>query len=37
VSPPDAVAAKAVLHHLHLPRRLMTILEGESLIAEPDF
>jgi len=32
VSPPDAVAAKAVLHHLHLPRRLMTILEGESLI-----
>jgi monovalent cation/hydrogen antiporter len=32
VSPPDAVAAKAVLHHLPLPRRLVTVLEGESLV-----
>ena len=32
VSPPDAVAAKAVLQHLSLPRRLITILEGESLV-----
>jgi monovalent cation/hydrogen antiporter len=32
VSPPDAVAAKAVLLHLRLPRRLMVLLEGESLV-----
>lgn len=32
VSPPDAVAAKAVLTRLALPRRLVTVLEGESLI-----
>ena len=32
VSPPDAVAAKAVLHGLALPRRVVTILEGESLV-----
>ena len=32
VSPPDAVAAKAVLQRLRLPRRLSTILEGESLV-----
>jgi CPA1 family monovalent cation:H+ antiporter len=32
VSPPDAVSAKAVLQGLRLPRRLVTILEGESLI-----
>jgi CPA1 family monovalent cation:H+ antiporter len=32
VSPPDAVAAKAVLQRLRLPRRLMTVLEGESLV-----
>jgi monovalent cation/hydrogen antiporter len=32
VSPPDAVAAKAVLQRLSLPRRLVTILEGESLV-----
>ena len=32
VSPPDAVAAKAVLQRLTLPRRLTTILEGESLV-----
>ncbi len=32
VSPPDAVAAKAVLERIRLPRRLSTILEGESLV-----
>ena len=32
VSPPDAVAAKAVLHGLPLPPRITTLLEGESLV-----
>lgn len=32
VSPPDAVAAKAALVGLPLPARLVTLLEGESLI-----
>jgi monovalent cation/hydrogen antiporter len=32
VSPPDAVAAKAVLQGLSLPPRLMVLLEGESLV-----
>lgn len=32
VSPPDAVAAKAVLQGLPVPQRLVTILEGESLV-----
>jgi monovalent cation/hydrogen antiporter len=32
VSPPDAVAATAVLANLKLPRRIVTILEGESLV-----
>lgn len=32
VSPPDAVAAKAVLKGLPLPPRLTTLLEGESLV-----
>ena len=32
VSPPDAVAASAVLARLRLPRRLVTVLEGESLV-----
>lgn len=32
VSPPDAVAASAVLEHVRLPRRVVTLLEGESLI-----
>lgn len=32
VSPPDAVAASAVLQRLNLPRRLVTVLEGESLV-----
>jgi Na+/H+ antiporter len=32
VSPPDAVAATAIAQRLGLPRRLVIILEGESLI-----
>ena len=32
VSPPDAVAAKAVLQRLSLPPRMMLLLEGESLV-----
>lgn len=32
VSPPDAVAAKAIADTLHLPRRLVTILSGEGLV-----
>src|SRR5262245_50292031 len=32
VSPPDAVAATAVLRRFHLPRRIVTLLEGESLV-----
>jgi Na+/H+ antiporter len=32
VSPPDAVAAKAVLKGLPLPPRITTLLEGESLV-----
>src|SRR4051812_16531100 len=32
VAPPDAVAAAAVLRPLHPPHRLLTILEGESLL-----
>ncbi|HEY3336160.1 MAG TPA: Na+/H+ antiporter [Candidatus Limnocylindrales bacterium] len=32
VSPPDAVAATAVFRRLRVPRRLVTILEGESLV-----
>lgn len=32
VSPPAAVAAKAVLKGLPMPRRLVTLLEGESLV-----
>jgi CPA1 family monovalent cation:H+ antiporter len=32
VSPPDAVAATSVLQRLHVPARLLTVLEGESLI-----
>src|SRR3989454_10583133 len=31
VSPPDAVAATAISKRLRLPRRIVTILEGESL------
>lgn len=32
VSPPDAVAAKAVLQKLPLPPRIVLLLEGESLV-----
>jgi Na+/H+ antiporter len=32
VSPPDAVAATAIAKRLKLPRRIVTILEGESLV-----
>ncbi len=32
VSPPDAVAATAIFQRLGAPRRIVTILEGESLI-----
>lgn len=32
VSPPDAVAPIAILRTLNLPRRLVTVLEGESLV-----
>ena len=31
-SPPDAVSAAAVLERLRIPRRLRTVLEGESLV-----
>lgn len=32
VAPPDAVAARAVLQRVSLPRRLQILLEGESLL-----
>ncbi len=32
VSPPDAVAATAILSRLNMPRRVVKILEGESLV-----
>ncbi|HEY4633150.1 MAG TPA: Na+/H+ antiporter [Candidatus Limnocylindrales bacterium] len=32
VAPPDAVAATAVMQRLGVPRRVVTILEGESLV-----
>ncbi len=32
VSPPDAVAATAILSRLSVPRRVVTVLEGESLV-----
>jgi CPA1 family monovalent cation:H+ antiporter len=32
VSPPDAVAAPAIARRLRIPHRLVTILEGESLV-----
>lgn len=32
ISPPDAVAATSVLKGIKLPKRIVTILEGESLI-----
>ncbi|MDB5364650.1 MAG: Na+/H+ antiporter [Rhodospirillales bacterium] len=32
VAPPDAAAASAVLQRLHIPRRITTIIEAESLL-----
>src|SRR5438128_10947851 len=32
ISPPDAVAALAVTHNFRVPRRIIVILEGQSLI-----
>lgn len=32
IAPPDAVAATAVAQKLNLPKRIVTILEGESLV-----
>jgi monovalent cation/hydrogen antiporter len=32
VSPPDAIAASAIARHLRIPARVVTILEGESLV-----
>jgi CPA1 family monovalent cation:H+ antiporter len=32
VSPPDAIAASAIAQRLGLPRRVVTVLEGESLV-----
>ncbi|MEO8314296.1 MAG: Na+/H+ antiporter [Pseudomonadota bacterium] len=32
VSPPDAVSARAILQRVRLPKRLSTLLEGESLL-----
>ncbi len=32
ISPPDAVAATAILSRLNIPRHIVTILEGESLV-----
>src|SRR6266568_5632679 len=31
ISPPDAIAATAIAERLRVPRRIVTILEGESL------
>jgi CPA1 family monovalent cation:H+ antiporter len=32
ISPPDAIAASAIAEHVRLPRRILTIIEGESLV-----
>ena len=32
VSPPDAIAATAIAKRLRIPRRIVTVLEGESLV-----
>jgi Na+/H+ antiporter len=32
ISPPDAIAATAIAQRLGLPRRVVTVLEGESLV-----
>jgi len=32
ISPPDAIAATAIAERLRIPRRIVTVLEGESLV-----
>src|SRR5437868_3336580 len=32
ISPPDAVAATSIMSRLRIPKRVITILEGESLV-----
>jgi Na+/H+ antiporter len=32
ISPPDAVAATAITERLHVPQRIVTVIEGESLV-----
>src|SRR2546429_2062201 len=32
ISPPDAIAAMAIAEHIRVPHRIITILEGESLV-----
>src|SRR5882724_6777181 len=32
ISPPDAIAATAIAERLHIPRRIVTVIEGESLV-----
>lgn len=32
ISPPDAIAATSVMQRLRIPKRIVTILEGESLV-----
>jgi Na+/H+ antiporter len=32
ISPPDAIAATAIAQRLKIPRRIITVLEGESLV-----
>src|SRR2546425_7324534 len=32
ISPPDAIAATAITERLRVPRRIITILDGESLV-----
>src|SRR6267142_6633081 len=32
ISPPDAIAATSIAEHLRLPRRIITVIEGESLV-----
>src|SRR5436309_3779118 len=35
ISPPDAIAATAIAERLRVPRRIITILDGESLVNDP--
>src|SRR3954462_10491532 len=35
VAPPDAVAATSIARRVGMPRRIVTILEGESLLNDP--